>query len=66
MTRIVGLLERMGFVPGRHCHRCHWPLRGAWGARYCVNCLWDELEDPTSISNLYNNPSSKKETNHVP
>ena len=29
------------------CHRCQSPLQGKRGARYCSNCLWDELEDPT-------------------
>jgi hypothetical protein len=29
------------------CHRCGFKLLGRAGRRYCVACLWDELNDPT-------------------
>lgn len=65
MSRILDLLERIRSRPGHSCHRCGSLLMGAVSARYCVNCLWDELEDPTCIRNVRNLKPPKREAKNA-
>jgi hypothetical protein len=52
MSRILNFLERLRTRPTHSCHRCGSLLMGTRRARYCGNCLWDELEDPICIRNV--------------
>lgn len=61
MSRIVEFLVRIRKRPGLSCHRCGSLLMGKATARYCANCLWDELEDPTQVQNFPYLTFQKKE-----
>lgn len=50
-SRIVSFWRRQSLPRSRYCHRCGVVLQGVRGARYCVNCLWDELDDPLIVAN---------------
>lgn len=49
--RLVSFWRPQALPRSCYCHRCGVVLKGERGARYCVNCLWDELDDLLIVAN---------------
>ena len=53
LRMLDGTSQRVGSGSFSHrgsCHRCGSNTMGSKGSRYCVNCNWDEVHDPSRLA----------------